>query len=658
MRTRILRLGSTLLLSGGLLAVGCDPGHEAEPPAPVIPAEPPQPEPIVQPPSGQILLGPALLPLFNGKTVKAEHSAPVVGGTLLVTRDGRTIVAADPDRDAVFLIDEASHVVTTVSLSRGDEPGRVAEGPDGTLLVVLRRGGALVSIDVASSAVVQRKAVCASPRGVAYDAKSASVYVACRSGQLHTLDAQTLSSKRVLQLDSDLRDVIVREHDLVVTRFLSAEVMVIADDGSVSKRAAPPSPCGDATVAYRAFALPGGGGQVVLAHQISSNDAVGEGPGGYGGGVVCGGGLVARVISSVDTETPTGTDPTTELGEGGGSAEGLDPSGVVVHSSMTFRTSLLPGAGPLDVSFDAQGSRMAAIALDDLLTEARFANQGGNPPRDATMPDPAATLWLSQWDSRTQAPRANMPVTSVKLEGQPVAVAFSAAGTYIVQSREPATLSFEDGTVVRLSEESHADSGHQMFHMNSGVGIACASCHPEGGDDGHVWRFPEGLRRTMPLEGGVLQRAPFHWDGTLGDMGSLVSAVMVTRMALAAEPSADQIAAMGAFLEQLPNLPPADGLDPVAVTRGEAIFRRADVACASCHSGPQFTDNLLADVGTGGKFVTPTLLGVGLRPALFHDGCAKSIVHRFGVCGGKAHGKPELLSADERADLITFLRSL
>ena len=32
-----------------------------------------------------------------------------------------------------------------------------------------------------------------------------------------------------------------------------------------------------------------------------------------------------------------------------------------------------------------------------------------------------------------------------------------------------------------------------------------------------------------------------------------------------------------------------------------------------------------------GKFVTPTLLGVGLRPALFHDGCAKSIEQRFGV---------------------------
>jgi cytochrome c553 len=217
---------------------------------------------------------------------------------------------------------------------------------------------------------------------------------------------------------------------------------------------------------------------------------------------------------------------------------------------------------------------------------------------------------------------------------------------------------FEESTSVPLSNESHADSGHLMFHMNSGIGIACASCHPEGGDDGHVWRLPEGLRRTMPLEGGVMERAPFHWDGSLVDMGTLVNTVMVTRMGLPKEPSAQQIAALSGFLEQLPALPPADGLDAAAVKRGEAVFRRSDVACASCHSGPQFTDNKLADVGTGGSFVTPTLLGVGLRPALFHDGCAKSIVQRFGVCGGTAHGKPELLSADERADLITFLRSL
>ncbi len=649
MSTRIRLLGLTLGACAGLAQAGCGSSPDLPPPVPV--QQSPVPVPAQQPPTGStVLAGAPGGPLFEGKTVQAEHSAPVVGGTLLVTRDGLTIVAADPDRDAVFLIDQASRIVTNVSLSRGDEPGRVAEGPDGTLFVALRRAGAMVAIDARSALVVQRKPVCASPRGVAYDAKSASLYVACRSGQLLSLDAQTLSVKRTLQLDPDLRDVIVREHDLVVTRFLSAEVMVIAEDGSVSRRAQPQSACGDATVAYRALALPGG--QVALAHQLSSNDAVGEGPGGYGAGSSCGGGLVSRLLSTVDTETPSGANPSAAVGEAG--APGLDPAGEVAHSSMTFQSSFLPGAGPLDVAFDAQGTRMAAIALDGQLTTVLANGVVLGPPGGL---DPAATLWVSPWNVKAPGIRDDLSV-AVRLSGQPVAVAFSAAGTYIVQSREPATLSFEDGTTLSLSDESHADSGHLMFHMNSGIGIACASCHPEGGDDGHVWRFPEGLRRTMPLEGGVLERAPFHWDGTLGDMSKLVNAVMVTRMALPQAPNEAQVGALGAFLEQLPNLPPADGLDATAVQRGQAVFRRDDVACASCHSGPQFTNNRLEDVGTGGSFVTPTLLGVGLRPALFHDGCAKSIAERFGVCGGTAHGKPELLSADERADLIAFLRSL
>jgi hypothetical protein len=308
-------------------------------------------------------------PLFDGKTVRAEHSAPVVGGTLLVTRDGSTVVAADPDRDAIFLVNEASRAVTALPLSRGDEPGRIAEGPDGTLFVALRRGGALVQIDVRSATVVQRVAVCGSPRGVAYDAKSATVYVACRSGQLLSLDAQTLGLQRTLQLDTDLRDVIVREHDLVVTRFLSAEVMVVAADGSVTKRAKPPTACGDATVLYRSLALPNG--QLALAHQVSSNEAAGEGPGGYGAGSSCGVGLVSRLLTLVDTEMPSVTEPL------GGEALGrVNPEGDVVHSPMTFESTLLQGAGPLDVAFDAQATRMAAIAMDNKLeTEPQQASR-------------------------------------------------------------------------------------------------------------------------------------------------------------------------------------------------------------------------------------------------------------------------------------------
>jgi len=153
---------------------------------------------------------------------------------------------------------------------------------------------------------------------------------------------------------------------------------------------------------------------------------------------------------------------------------------------MTFRSTFLPGAGPLDVAFDARGTLVAAIALDEQLTMDPMRIS----PPVAGIFDPGATLWVSPWGGSEPGFDISQAVRSFRLSGEPIAVAFSAAGKYIVQGREPATLQFEDGTSLSLSDESHADSGHRMFHMNSGIGIACASCHPEGGDDGHVSASP------------------------------------------------------------------------------------------------------------------------------------------------------------------------
>jgi hypothetical protein len=592
---------------------------------------------------------------LDSQVVSAKSAAPVVGGTLLATRDTQTIVAADPDRDAVFLVNAVSHQVTTIPLQTGDEPGRIIEGPAGTLFVALRRGGALAAIDIASASVTSRTPVCASPRGIAYDAASDSVYVACRSGLLVTLAASDLSVKRSLTLDSDLRDVIVRDRDLVVTRYLNAEVMVVAADGTVSRRATPqPSPgCGTATVLSRALALPNG--QIALAHQVSSDDTVNVSNGGYGFSS-CGGGLVTRAVSSVDVDTPSNQLGSSNLGP---------DSSAILPSSMTFVSQFLPAAGPLDVAVDATNGQLAMIALDTSLEATGIGPKGistrsaGGPAGPGTVISGmvGASLWLVPLNALTGTGNTISATLSLVMQGQPVAVAFN-AGSYIVQSREPAMLEFQDGTKVVLSQESHADTGHLLFHMDSGIGISCSSCHPEGGEDGHVWHFPEGMRRTLPLQGGVLERAPFHWDGSLPDMNALFNEVMVKRMNLRVAVSDQQVAALGSFLEQLPELPPADGLDAAAVQRGAALFVRDDVGCAGCHGGPQLTDNLLRDVGTGGMFVTPSLLGVGLRSPIFHDGCAKSVSERFGPCGGAAHGNASVLSAAQQADLIMFLRSL
>ena len=586
--------------------------------------------------AGSLGSGAPLPPLFHGHVVSANGAKPVIGGTLLVTEDGALAAAADPDRDAIFLVDLPSKAVRPVMLAAGDEPGRLAEGAAGTLYAVARGSGALLVLDIASATVSQRVPVCGAPRGLAYDAATARVFVACRSGLLLTLDAKTLKVTRSLQLDPDLRDVLVRSKDLLVTRFLSAEILVVAEDGSVSRRATPePAPgCAEATVLSRALLTPTG--QLLITHQSSSDAQVNITEGGYG--FSCGGGLVTRFVTQVNVDQPTPVP----------AQPGDDLTNVFLGQPMTFRYLSLQGSGgPADIALDRGGVRVVVANLGDSLR-----------PDGADPNGIAPTLQTGTIDAQGALALFPFPSVPGNAFGEPVAVAFDATDHYLLQSREPATLFFEDGSSVVLSNDSRADTGFDMFHMNSHVGIACASCHPEGGEDGHTWHFAAGLRRTLPLQGGVMSRAPFHWDGTLADMGALVTEVMEKRMDLPRLPSDEQVAALGTFLDRIPAMAPTDGLDSAAVARGAALFARTDVGCATCHSGAQYTNNLLADVGTGGKFVTPSLLGVGLRSPLFHDGCAPSVAERFGPCGGSAHGKPELLSADERADLISFLRSL
>src|SRR5260221_10030239 len=116
---------------------------------------------------------------------------PISGGTLLVTKDGTLVVAADPDRDRVSIVSVTEQrLLYTVPLLPGDEPGRVVEDGGHRVHVALRRGGAVVTIDVASGKVLARRPVCGAPRGNAYEATADRVDVACAGGGLVPLPRQ------------------------------------------------------------------------------------------------------------------------------------------------------------------------------------------------------------------------------------------------------------------------------------------------------------------------------------------------------------------------------------------------------------------------------------------------------------------------------------
>ena len=71
------------------------------------------------------------------------------------------------------------------------------------------------------------------------------------------------------------------------------------------------------------------------------------------------------------------------------------------------------------------------------------------------------------------------------------------------------------------------------------------------------------------------------------------------------------------------------------------------------------TSNQTVDVGTGGQFQVPSLLGVSQRLPVMHDGCARTLDERFDPdCGGATHGQVAALSETDREDLIAFLETL
>src|SRR5438270_8690091 len=117
------------------------------------------------------------------------------------------------------------------------------------------------------------------------------------------------------------------------------------------------------------------------------------------------------------------------------------------------------------------------------------------------------------------------------------------------------------------------------------------------------------------------------------DFPMLVHAVLETRMSAPPLPPTHS-AALSRWVFALP--PPPRVATPAAdaVKRGEALFHDANVGCATCHAGARLTSNATVDVGTGGAFQVPSLVGVASRPPFLHNGCAPTLRDRFGTCGG------------------------
>lgn len=225
------------------------------------------------------------------------------------------------------------------------------------------------------------------------------------------------------------------------------------------------------------------------------------------------------------------------------------------------------------------------------------------------------------------------------------------------------------------AEPSLVRRGEAIFHdarYSLDQWYSCHSCHYNGGGNSERMDTfnddsPFTFKTVLPLYR-LADTAPWTWHGWQTDLGEAMRKSITSTMQ-GQEPNDDDVRALVAYLSQLEaprnpfRLP--DGSLSAAAQRGKQVFESTRAGCANCHQGPQFTDGKLHDVGLGKPedryptFNTPTLIGVGQRVRLLHDGRANSLqeVLTGPHSPARVAGEGEL-TADELADLIAYLQTL
>lgn len=576
----------------------------------------------------------------------------LMGGTLVTAPVGERAYVSFPDLDSVARADFWAGTLDLLALGAGAQPGRLVLDRHLMLHVIERGTGDVADVDVSGQQLklVRTRHACAEPRGLAADGDL--LYVACAGGDLVTFNTSGGEEVGRRFIERDLRDVVVVNGNVRVSTFRSAELIGV-DEGT---RVSPPTlvvPASEVTpVGARTF-TPGiawrtigfSDGSTVTTFQRGLVEPVGP--------------VVPASISATCQTTAGsaygGTTTTTTscplpVSNCDETITTIAHSGVmVVAPNGTVRSHLFAGALPVDVAVSPiDGSIVVAMAGSSIVSkvgtqidDSELFSGGAQPSACSTTGSLLQPLLRSEPDLV-------------------LGVGFLPSGDLVVQTETAVIRKLPNGTIMSLdlspqevSIAQRDEAGYRLFHREATPGgVACATCHPEALEDGRTWALPEGLRRTQSLGGGAMNVAPFHWDGSLPNVDALMSEIFVKRMG-GAPPQQREMGELEHWLGSRA----APKSDAPSSAAGKALFE-GRAGCSTCHLGPRLTNGALADVGTGGYFKVPSLLGVGARFPLMHTGCAKTFAERFDpACGGARHGTFGLSTA-EVSDLSAYLSSL
>ncbi|HEY4238537.1 MAG TPA: di-heme oxidoredictase family protein [Kofleriaceae bacterium] len=607
--------------------------------------------------------------------------------SIAVSADGTQVYVVNADADSVSILDAASRsLVAEIPLAAGPPavdgagnfapavmPRALALSPSGAQLFVTgERAGAVFAIDLATRAV-RSAPVGSEPIGVVVSADGATVYVACsQDATVVALSASDLSI---------LAHAAVAPHPwalgwspdgaLEVSHLLAGTVTAL-DPADLSTRMTltlpDTAPRGDRRLAH---------GQVRGVYDVAGRPGTAEV-------------WFPHLLLGTDTSQPeldfeSTAFPAVSLVTGGTYQRTLSTDAEdLVGTDGAFGDVV---SGPHALAFTPDGAYALVVdtgSEDVLAIDAATGAEAtllrplpGHMPEGIALSPDGATAYVDE--------RNTSDVAVISL-ARDAGLALSVAATVPRLATDPMPADLRLGQHVFFS----ANSDESPITQNHW--ISCASCHLEGRSDAVTWRFLQGPRDTPTNAGGMTGTGFLFRDAArtaVQDYWRTIDLEQGGSFSPAA--NADLLDALAAYVNRAIPLPVPPTTDPTLVAAGDAIFHRADVGCATCHSGARFTDSgagnptldlagpiVLHDVGTcvaSGPWPdapssdvagnprtacdldTPSLSGVASTAPYLHDGSAPTLLDVLERTRGTMGDISSLSSSDEAA-LVEYLKSL
>ena len=626
---------------------------------------------------------------------------------LASTADERWLVAVSTTDDTLYALDTSSRKVTRVAVDDG--PSSIARLPTGQLVVAHLFSPTLALVDFSSGApVVSRAAGPLMAASVAV-ADDGLVFVAEQArDSVVALDARDgFKEKWRTPVAPNPRALAVTQAGLAVGSLQTGEIELLeASTGRVlgATQPGPGTPIvGGTTKAYGSFVMNGKAPRALVASSKSGDlfvSSIGPniGPNPDKMEVSMNGGVAALTLPQPGSKRALGWSR--HLGFGAGVTEALvldEASGLLYASDVSLGLVRIVDARKLARS-DAEAAKalVQEVALpppdgfprirpdEDFNVSGRAGPSLHSGPRALVLSKDRKSLWAL---NRFTGTIARLDVTK------------ALAGKAAWKEQLP---------LVDVLAQKTRRLGQVLYFADLGkTAMSCDACHLEGHGEGVLFE------KTMPLRiyrsttvRGSRETPPYFTPASTHSMGE-TSKMVGSRNRYQNPPmTPEEIEALTLYSSLIPTLPnpfvDERGVPPETLTlpdgatgnprRGLALFE-GKAACAGCHPAPQYTTD--QDPATRGRFIdvgTPRFMPLreGLQNTLFKGfgtpalvgswdvfpmlttGLAGLEVRADGSVGvatrfplrvaverwAPTHGRADLLTPQERDDLLAFIVSL